>query len=77
MHTCFYGSGFHHKDRAVPTFYDLFFPFDNISQMSSHAMDSLLSPGFQGQPRILLFGYTTIYSTNPLLLGIQVVSTFC
>lgn len=41
--------------------------------MSVHVIGSLINHGLQGHLRIL-FGYTMIYSTNPLLLGIQVVS---
>lgn len=47
-------------------FCDLLLPFNNILQMSSHVTDSLVSPVFQGQPRILLFACTAVFPTNPL-----------
>lgn len=75
MHTHFYRSSLlSTKIGLFSTFCDLFFPLNNISQMSLPVTDSLPSPGFQGQPRIPLFGRTAKFSTNPLLLDIQIIS---
>lgn len=55
------------------TFCNLFFSLNNTSQMSFHIHDSTLNHGSYGQHKSL-FGCSMIYSKNPLLLGIQVVS---
>lgn len=57
-------------------FCHLFCPPNSIPQMSIHVMECLPNRDFQGRPRIL-FECIMIYSTNPLLSGIQVVSVIC